>query len=97
MSITNLTHRLEVYRERQYRNPEHSEYYQKEIDDMEAEIASLELIDEIMNPKVWEVRTNSRQTKIDLDKDPDVEVVSCERKWSWKHFGMIWVIKFIMI
>lgn len=98
-TYTQLKHRLMVYKERQYHNP--NQQQQTEIDDMEAEIAAMELVAEMeekWNPTYWEVFTQDFERKQELIRNPEHEVDECYQRWKWcgwRHlFQWGWYIKY---
>ena len=99
---TQLQHRLDVYRARLFGCTDMQERirYEMEIDQMEAELAVMELmaeVDEQTNSKSWELQTDSLDTIESLFKDPNVKVLNLDVKWSWRALNWMYYIKWITI
>lgn len=105
MITADLIHRLKVYRERlnEYRIMEaHCPgYYQdviamheREIWDMESDIAvfNLEIELKLVEAEVMSLVTDDVRTVQSLQAN-DV-LLSCEYRWSWKHFKHMWFVEF---
>ncbi len=98
--IDSANHTLEVYRSRLLalkQNPcapmTDIMFYESAIDLLEADIAVMELLDEVNAPEQYQVVTDSWYLVEELCK---AQIVTGMRiKWSWKHLKCVWVVDYI--
>lgn len=101
-TYTQLQHRLDIFRARLFgcSDPHLCALYQQEIYQMEAELAVMELMEEVdeqTNPREWEVLTDSLETVCSLFRDTQVKILELDKRWSWRALNWMHYVKWVTV
>lgn len=87
---------LSVYRERLAVCPD-NRFYKARVNELEAEVATMDIMKEKKLINYQEFMTNSLSAVIDIIRDHSLSIVELDTRWSWNHFRWMYYVKYFVI